>query len=156
MNLRDLERRAGDLQATASPCRLAGIVVHGDKRGRGLGFPTANIFRNPDCRIPADGVYAGWLTRPGGRPMPALVSVGANITFDGTEHRIEAHAIDHVDLDLYGHRVELDLVHRLRDMRRCRDDEELVALMGHDVEQVRALLAETSTIPATTGNPHGG
>jgi 6,7-dimethyl-8-ribityllumazine synthase len=72
--------------------------------------------------------------------LPAAISVGANVTFDGTERRVEAHVIDHPGLDLYGHVVQLDLVRRLHSMRRFACTEDLQATMVTDVEQARAVL----------------
>ena len=91
-----------------------GVVVHGDHRGRELGIPTANIPAAPGLVIPADGVYAGWLTLrldgpagSAGTSFPAAISVGVNPQFDGTERRIESHVLAtsstaRDDLDLYG------------------------------------------------------
>ena len=82
------------------PHRVAGVVVHGDHRGRELGYPTANLARDAVGQVPADGVYAGRLVRPELPPdapdavLPAAVSVGTNPTFDGLERRVEAYVLD--------------------------------------------------------------
>ncbi len=139
---------AGDVAAAARdlgrPHRVEGVVVRGQQRGKALGFPTANLEMPPHTAIPADGVYAGWLTSldPGGRAQerwPAAISVGTNPTFDGTEHSVEAYALDRDDLDLYGTHVAVDFVARLRGMVRFDSVGELVAQMHRDVDAARAL-----------------
>ena len=140
---------AGDVAAAARdlgrPHRVEGVVVRGQRRGRGLGFPTANLETPPHTAIPADGVYAGWLISldPGGRERerwPAAISVGTNPTFDETERSVEAHALDRDDLDLYGTHVAVDFVARLRGQVRFDSVDELVAQMRDDVDAARALL----------------
>jgi len=130
---------AGDVESAAialgRPHRLEGVVVHGDHRGRELGFPTANLDLPPDLAIPADGVYAGWLDG-----MAAAISVGTNPTFDGVGRRVEAYVIDEVGLDLYGRVMALDFTARLRPMVRFDDVEALVAQMADDVDRARRLL----------------
>jgi riboflavin kinase/FMN adenylyltransferase len=91
--------------------------------------------------VPADGVYAGWLSVEGGPPMPAAVSIGTNPQFDGRERRVEAHVVDATGLDLYGRRVRLEFVARVRDTLRFDSVDELVARMGRDVAEIRELLA---------------
>ncbi len=140
--------------------RVVGVVVHGDHRGRALGFPTANLAapgqRPPGAGsgpgseglVPADGVYAGWLSVlegpvsdvAAGARLPAAVSVGTNPTFDGHGRRVEAYVLDRDDLDLYGARVAVDFVERLRSTERFEDVEKLVAQMYRDVEQCRVVL----------------
>jgi len=131
---------AGDVDSAATalgrPHRLEGIVVHGDHRGRDLGYPTANLDLAPDLAIPADGVYAGRLDG-----MPAAVSVGTNPTFDGVGRRVEAYVVDQSGLDLYGRTMALDFVARLRPMVRFDGIDALVAQMATDVDQARELLA---------------
>jgi riboflavin kinase / FMN adenylyltransferase len=141
---------AGDVAAAARdlgrPHRVEGVVVRGQRRGKALGFPTANLETPPQTAIPADGIYAGWLISldPGGREQerwPAAISVGTNPTFDGTEHSVEAYALDRDDLDLYGTHVAVDFAARLRGMVRFDSVDELVAQMHRDVDAARALLA---------------
>jgi len=122
---------------------LRGTVVHGDERGRELGFPTANLGGEVVGFVPADGVYAGRLRRDAGRgeTLPAAVSIGTNPTFDGTERRIEAYVLDRTDLDLYGEDVVLELVGRVRGQVRFDGVDALVAQMDDDVEKVRPILA---------------
>ncbi len=139
---------AGDVAAAARdlgrPHRVEGVVVRGQQRGRSLGFPTANLETLPHTAIPADGIYAGWLTSldPGGLEQerwPAAISVGTNPTFDGRERTVEAHALDRDDLDLYGVHVAVDFVARLRGMIRFDSVAELVEQMYRDTDAARAV-----------------
>jgi riboflavin kinase/FMN adenylyltransferase len=141
---------AGDVAAAARdlgrPHRVEGVVVRGQRRGRALGFPTANLETPPHTAIPADGVYAGWLMRldPGGGEQerwPAAISVGTNPTFGETERSVEAYALDRDDLDLYGTHVAVDFAARLRGQVRFGSVDELVTQMHRDVGAARALLA---------------
>ena len=138
---------AGEVAAAAAdlgrPHRVEGVVVRGRRRGRALGFPTANLETPPYMAIPADGVYAGWLTAfdPDGPELerwPAAISVGSNPTFDGTDQIVEAYALDRDDLDLYGTHVAVDFAARLRGMVRFDSVDELVAQMHRDVGAARA------------------
>lgn len=150
---------AGDVGAAAEilgrPHRLRGTVVHGDARGRTLGFPTANLGPAADGTavagmVPADGVYAGWLHRPAREAagqadavLPAAVSIGTNPTFDGEERRVEAYVLDRTDLDLYGEEVVVELVERLRPTLRFDGPDaidQLVATMHDDVARARVVL----------------
>jgi riboflavin kinase/FMN adenylyltransferase len=140
----------GDVEAAADvlgrPHRVTGVVVHGDHRGRELGFPTANLAQDSVGVVPADGVYAGWLVRLdlaevlADRRLPAAVSVGTNPTFDGRQRRVEAYVLDRDDLDLYGETVAVELVRRLRPTLRFDGVGALVEQMHADVEACRALL----------------
>ncbi|MDR1851452.1 MAG: bifunctional riboflavin kinase/FMN adenylyltransferase, partial [Propionibacteriaceae bacterium] len=133
-----------------------GKVVHGDHRGHSLGFPTANVAIPDDREAPADGVYAGWLTRLDGldgcggllvggeKPtrFPAAISVGNNPTFEaGAKRRIEAHIPGRDDLDLYGAPVSVEFVERLRGMVKFNSKDELIAQMKADVDETLELLA---------------
>jgi riboflavin kinase/FMN adenylyltransferase len=90
--------------------RLSGVVVHGDHRGRELGYPTANLQVDDSLIIPADGVYSALMSW-NGQQLPAAVSIGTNPTFDGVVgRRVEAYVIDEIGLDLYGQRIYLDSV----------------------------------------------
>ncbi|WP_299034162.1 bifunctional riboflavin kinase/FAD synthetase [uncultured Pseudokineococcus sp.] len=141
---------AGDAVGAAEllgrPHRVVGEVVHGDHRGRELGYPTANLSPEAQGLVPADGVYAGWLTAladgaPGsgvraGERRPAAVSIGTNPTFDGLERRVESFVLDvppGAPLDLYGTRVRVELVERLRETLRFDGVEALCAQMARDV-----------------------
>jgi len=120
------------------PCVRA-IVVHGEKRGRELGYPTANLAPSPEGLIPADGVYAAWATIGEDR-FPAAVSVGNNPTFDGVpEKRVEAHLLDQ-DLDLYGRTIEIAFVEYVRGMVKFTNIDGLIAQMDDDTERVRDVL----------------
>ena len=134
---------AGDVEAAARalgrPHRLDGIVVRGDQRGRELGFPTANLLTAPYAAVPADGIYAAWIVRHRHEPSMAAVSIGTNPTFSGRERRVEAYVLD-FDGDLYGERLSLDFVSRLREQRTYTDIAPLVEQIGDDVTQVRDLL----------------
>ncbi len=140
---------AGDVAGAAHdlgrPHRVEGVVVRGQQRGRSLGFPTANLETLAHTAIPADGVYAGWLSSLDSAGVetqrwPAAISVGTNPTFDGRERTVEAYALDRDDLDLYGTRVAVDFVARLRATLKFGSVEELVAQMHVDVDDVRRVL----------------
>ena len=182
---------AGDVEQAARALgrdhRVEGVVVRGDRRGRQLGYPTANVEPVPSSAVPADGVYAGRLLRwspPGGevgdgtgpaavgparsgsgeRPagqqvpvvdamepagkimrLPAALSIGTNPTFSGRERRVEVHVFDPdggppPDLDLYGERVGVEFVARLRDMVRFDSVEALLRQMAGDVARCRQLV----------------
>jgi len=141
---------AGDVAAAARalgrPHRVEGVVVRGHMRGRGLGFPTANLETPPHTATPADGVYAGWLTSldlDGAEVSrwPAAISVGTNPTFGAGERTVEAYALDRDDLDLYGTHAAIDFTARLRGNERFDSVEALVIQMREDVNQARALTA---------------
>ncbi len=137
---------AGAATLLGRPHRVSGRVVHGDHRGRELGYPTANLEQDVEGMVPADGVYAGWLLRPAlpqGSPerlLPAAISIGTSPTFEGTQRRVEAYALDRTDLDLYGEDVALEFVQRLRPTVRFEGVDALVEQMTRDVEQCRELL----------------
>lgn len=143
--------QAGDVRNAAyslgRPHRVEGTVVHGDHRGRELGYPTANLSSTPHSAVPADGVYAARLIVAPytGREIsyPAAVSVGTNPTFDGQERRVEAYALDRTDLDLYGAHVAVDFIDRIRGQIRFEGEHaltELVAQMARDVAEARRLV----------------
>ncbi|MFD7645439.1 bifunctional riboflavin kinase/FAD synthetase [Kitasatospora sp. NPDC059795] len=133
---------AGDMAGVAEvlgrPHRVEGEVVRGAQRGRELGYPTANVDTVPHSAIPADGVYAGWLTADG-ETMPAAISVGTNPTFDGTARTVEAYAIDRVGLDLYGKHVAVDFLTWLRGMEKFDSIDALLERMAEDVKRAREL-----------------
>jgi len=133
---------AGDVAAAAQalgrPHRLDGVVVRGDRRGRELGYPTANLETAPHAAVPADGIYAGWLVR-GSQRFPAAISIGTNPTFEGSARRVEAYVLD-AELDLYGDHVGLDFVARVRDTERFDTVAALIAAIDGDVVRVRQLL----------------
>ncbi|PKQ34084.1 MAG: bifunctional riboflavin kinase/FAD synthetase [Actinobacteria bacterium HGW-Actinobacteria-11] len=121
---------------------VRGEVVHGLKRGRELGFPTANLSTIVDAFVPADGVYAGWLVdHDTGIRHPSAISVGTNPTFDDVLVRqVEAHVLGETGLDLYGHDVSVEFVERLRGMVAFEGIEKLMEQMAADVtDAARAL-----------------
>lgn len=124
------------------PHEVTGVVVEGDRRGRELGFPTANVPVDNSYAAPADGVYACWLVVDGER-MPAATSVGTNPTFNGTDRRVESFVIDHPtnDLDLYGKAVRVEFVEQIRPMETFDSVEALVAQIHDDVSDARDVLA---------------
>jgi riboflavin kinase / FMN adenylyltransferase len=122
--------------------RFSGVVVRGDRRGHELGFPTANVPVPSGIAVPADGVYAGWVTRldiPSPR-WPAAISVGTNPTFDGLERRVEAYVLDRDDLELYDVEIAIDFYARLRGQVKYAGREALIRQMHADVEEARHLL----------------
>ncbi len=144
---------AGAARLLGRPHAVEAEVVHGLKRGRELGYPTANLATDAAGFIPADGVYAGWLVdlgMPGADGMlpasviryPAAISVGTNPTFDDVPQRqVEAYVLDETDLDLYGHRVEVRFTARIRGMVAFEGIPALIAQMDDDVVRVREALA---------------
>ncbi len=134
---------SGDVQGAAAvlgrPFSLTGTVVHGDHRGRELGYPTANVQTAPGMLVPADGVYAGWLETAGER-YPAAISVGTNPQFHGAELRIEAYCLDRTDLDLYGLPARVVFARRLRAQAVFDSLEAFLDQMALDVEQARFVL----------------
>jgi riboflavin kinase/FMN adenylyltransferase len=121
---------------------VRGVVVHGAKRGRELGFPTANLSPDSDGLIPADGIYAGWF-EVDGDVYPSAISVGNNPTFDGVPHRqVEAYLLDQ-DIDLYGKVVDVRFVERIRGMVAYEGIDPLIAQMTNDVERAREVLSRS-------------
>jgi riboflavin kinase / FMN adenylyltransferase len=122
--------------------RFSGVVVRGDRRGHELGFPTANVPVPPGLAVPADGVYAGWVTRLDRESprWPAAISVGTNPTFDGVERRVEAYVLDRDDLELYDVEIAIDFYARLRGQVKYAGREALIKQMHADVEEARHLL----------------
>jgi riboflavin kinase / FMN adenylyltransferase len=124
---------------------VVGEVVHGEARGRELGFPTANLSQEAEGMVPADGVYAGWVTDAHHHRWPAAISVGSNPTFDGLIRVVEAHVMDRPeeqveDFDLYGQRLRVEFVDRLRGMVAYEGVDKLVEQMHKDVEAAHQVL----------------
>ncbi len=142
---------AGDVRAAARllgrPHEVRGEVVHGDGRGGPqLGMPTANVAVPPAISVPGLGIYAGWCRRADGSSHPAAISVGIRPTFANpgatpSVPLVEAHLIG-FDGDLYGERVGVAFVDRLRDERRFERPDELMAQMWADVEAALRVLEE--------------
>jgi riboflavin kinase / FMN adenylyltransferase len=140
---------AGDMDSAARalgrPHRVDGIVVRGDRRGREMGYPTANVESPPFTAIPADGVYAGRLVTRDPRSgasrerFPAAISVGSNPTFGGSRRTVEAFVLDY-DGDLYGEHVGVEFVRRLRPMAAFAELDGLLEAMGKDVSDTRVIL----------------
>ena len=121
------------------PHRLDGVVVHGEKRGREIGYPTANLGELEGQTIPADGVYAGWLT-VGIDRWPAAISIGTNPTFEGVRARqVEAYALDQVGLDLYDKKATIEFGWRLRDTLKFDGLDPLLEQMAKDCSRAREL-----------------
>ena len=121
--------------------RVEGPVVEGDRRGRTLGYPTANLSLAADVAIPADGVYGGWLIRTDSTRLPAAISIGTNPTFGGTTRRVEAYVLDRDDLELYGEVVGVEFADRLRDTITFDGVGPLLAQMAQDVTRSREITA---------------
>ncbi len=141
-DLRELVR-AGDMPGAAALLgrnySLTGEVVMGEQRGRTIGFPTANVAVWREQIIPARGVYAAWALVDGARHM-AATNIGVRPTFAGTALSVEAHLLDFHG-DLYGARVTLSCVDRLRMEQKFGGLDELTAQIGADVLAVRARLS---------------
>ena len=121
---------------------LKGPVVHGEKRGREIGYPTANLGLTPLATIPADGVYAGWLS-VGESRWAAAISIGTNPTFPGVRGRqVEAYAIDQVGLDLYDQEARIEFGFRLRDTLKFDGLAPLLEQMKKDCDQARELTSK--------------
>ena len=137
---------AGDVEGAAAllgrPHEVRGTVGEGDRRGRELGFPTANVAVPAEILLPADGIYAGWYRRPEGAVHPAAISLGRRATFHPDAHVsvLEAHLLD-FDGDLYGEQAGVGFVARLRDDARFDSVDALVAQIDADVAATRAALA---------------
>lgn len=121
------------------PHRLDGLVIHGEKRGREIGYPTANLGNIEGQTIPVDGIYAGWLT-VGINYWPAAISIGTNPTFAGERARqVEAYALDQQGLDLYDKNASIEFGWRLRDTVKFDSLEELLRQMKIDCDRARTL-----------------
>ena len=124
------------------PHRVSGEVVHGDHRGRELGFPTANVDAPAQLIIPADGVYSG-VVHAFGEVFPAAISIGTNPTFEGVVgRRVEAHVLDQTNLDLYGHVIAIDFINHVRSMEAFDGIESLKIAMNKDVEESRLHISD--------------
>ena len=127
------------------PFQAAGLVVEGNKRGRTIGIPTANLLIGEDRACPARGVYAcrAWVA---GQPVNAVTNIGVRPTFGGdSQPTIETHLLD-FDADLYGQTLRLDFIARLRAEQKFSGIQELLAQIQRDIELARQLFG--SPIPA--------
>jgi riboflavin kinase / FMN adenylyltransferase len=151
---------AGDLDAAnrmlGRPHEVRGKVDDGDRRGRELGFPTANVAVPAGVCLPADGIYAGWYVRPDGTGHACAISLGRRPTFydDAGASLLEAHLLDFAG-DLYGERARVRFVARLRGEDRFESVEDLVTQMGKDVDRARAVLGLGASDPKGTA-PRSG
>ena len=116
-----------------------GIVEHGRKLGRELGFPTANIARDAEGYLPGDGVYAGYLICDGVR-YPAAHSVGTNDSIAAVPRLLESHVIGRDDLDLYDKQVRCEYVEQVRGWAKFSSIEELTQQIANDVAEASAIL----------------
>ena len=136
----------GDVRGAADllgrPHELRGVVIEGDKRGRELGFPTANVALAPELCLPADGIYAGTFVGADGVERMTAINLGRRPTFyDAQEYSLlEAHVLD-FDGDLYGQEVAVRFIERLRGEQKFDSVDALIAQMGRDCEQARTILA---------------
>ena len=133
----------GDVSAT---CRLlgreyslSGTVITGDRRGRELGFPTANVDVDKAMALPADGIYASWAVVDGAR-KPSATSIGVRPTFGLTDRLVEVYILD-FDGDLYGRELEVQFVEKLRDQEAFGSLDALVEQINQDVANTRETLA---------------
>lgn len=116
-----------------------GVIEHGLKIGRTIGFPTANMERSAEGYLPVDGVYAGWLV-DGDQKYPAAISIGVNATFQEVPRLAEAFVLDRTDLDLYGHVVDFEYVGFVRATEKFNGADELIVAIKRDIKKVRQLL----------------
>jgi riboflavin kinase/FMN adenylyltransferase len=139
---------AGDLAAAndmlGRPHGVTGVVERGDNRGREWGFPTANIAVPERAQLPADGIYAVWLERADGSVHPGAASLGRRPTIyaDQPFRLLEVHLLDGLDYDLYGERVSVRFVERLRDELKFDSVDDLVAQIAADCDDARSALGE--------------
>ena len=127
------------------PFRVSGVVEVGDQRGRLLGFPTANLPVDDELVVPADGVYAGWVSAPDEQtPWPAAISVGTNPTFAGVSRRVEAHVLNRTDLSLYGLEIHVDFTERLRGQIVFDGAATLIEQMRVDIARANEILDSRS------------
>ena len=135
------------------PYATTGVVQHGNKRGRSIGYPTANFVPHASQAIPADGVYATFTTLPDGTRLPSATNVGVRPTFDnGDERNIESFILDWAG-DLYGQPVGVEFIPRLRGEEKFSSVEDLVEQIDRDVALTRDLLADA---PTTVDAPNEG
>ena len=138
----------GDVEAVASMLgrnfTCQGVVAHGEKRGRELGFPTANLETPPGLAVPADGIYAAWAHFDDLRRM-AAVSIGVRPTFDGMPRAIEAYLLEYQG-NLYGKTMRLEFVAFLREELRFGSVEALIVQMREDVLKASEILLHSSEV----------
>ena len=123
------------------PYWMSGRVAHGDKRGRTIGFPTANIFLHRNA-VPVDGVFAVEMCGIDDRPIAGVANVGTRPTVDGSRALLEVHLFD-FDRDIYGRHVQVSFMKKLRPERKFESFELLKRQIELDAEQARAFFAGT-------------
>jgi riboflavin kinase / FMN adenylyltransferase len=129
-----------------APFQIRGEVAHGDKRGRTLGYPTANLIPDPKLVVPDHGVYA-CTAEVDGEVHVAAVNVGVRPTFKtGRGLLVEAYLLD-FDRDIYGRELRLEFLERLRGERRFESVDSLVEQMGRDVVETRRIATQAATLP---------
>lgn len=138
-NVRQAAKFLGRLHATS------GVVEHGLKIGRTLGFPTANFARDSEGYLPLDGVYAGWLYADGQRHRAAL-SIGINDTLQAVPRLLEAHVLDRNDLDLYDKVATVEYVDFVRPSAKFSGVQELIEAIERDCNQIREMLKHEETV----------
>jgi riboflavin kinase/FMN adenylyltransferase len=127
---------------------LSSEIVPGARRGHTIGFPTANFAVPPERLLPANGVYATFVQLPGeSQVRTSVTNVGIRPSFEGTERTVETYIFD-FDQDIYGQRLTLEFVERLRPEKKFGSIDELVAQIRHDAAQARVLLANVETVDA--------
>jgi riboflavin kinase/FMN adenylyltransferase len=138
---------AGARKLLERPYSVEGKVVTGDARGRGLGFPTANI--ESDCElVPGAGVYVT-VARSGSERLGAVTNIGTNPTFGGRRTTIETHLLDYSG-DLYGRPLGIEFLARLRGERLFESPEALAARISSDVAEARRILAGCGAVPGAS------
>ena len=147
-------------QMLGRPYQIAGIVEEGERRGRQIGVPTANIRPIPQKLVPANGVYVTWAYLPDScspHPRASVTNIGVRPTVDGSRRRIETHLLDYPATgesdSLYGKELTISFVSRLRDEQRFDSLEDLVAQIQMDISVARRTLTEISAVSdSITGN----
>ena len=144
-------------QMLGRPYPIVGVVEEGERRGRTIGVPTANIRPAPQQLIPADGVYATWAHLPEGcstKPRASVTNIGVRPTVDGRQRRIETHLLDFPAAgesgELYGQQLTISFVVRLRDEKRFDGLQALVDQIQRDISVTRRVLREESALPDST------
>ena len=122
---------------------LRGKVITSDKRGRALGFPTANLDIKPQQALPNNGIYAT-ITHVDGKQFPSATNIGTRPTFGEGQRMVETHLLNYKG-NLYSKEIRIEFVQKLRDEKRFASSEELKTQIEEDVRRVKALLAEDST-----------
>jgi len=119
---------------------LMGKVISADKRGRSLGFPTANLDIKPGQALPGNGVYTT-ITRVNGKQFPSATNIGTRPTFEQSKRTVETHLLNY-EGDLYSKELKVEFIQKLRDEQQFASPKELKAQIEKDVQEVEAILAE--------------